>query len=748
MSKLKKISIIIAWSIAFLLLGSYIILNAHWMFPRIWLSIRVLVGNFIFFLTNLQFPQVYDLIDTTVITVPGTIPIAIPETALNFVEKIRLFFALMTNRDYYGYVYSVTHQFLSNGVLYLQFIPFIAFAFYLIRRKYLSPSGLSVGHQSKSLRNFEKLLHGPVKTLKEWLRDFFLAKNVPKLKPKFFWPLRWLHELRYVRFLLIIMLAMAMNLFPVAIDLVSFYFAFFSFNPVIYYKFLYIFMFDLWPIISRIPIIAYVILAYYITWKIRWNAGLNNLRHQINYVVGWIKQSLGMITILVGPPNIGKTLTNSYLNLLTEMMLRNITLDMLNEIRHRFPDFPWRRLERYVEIGMNERGQGRIHNLVALEEFIEARKGKTGKGTKLMRTFGYDQWKYRTEFYDQLVNEDIWNALTDYSKLYFMYVFPKALSEANYRIRYDGVLFDEGEFPVWDFDFVTRDNRYKEIFSKYSIILDLDSLRPGRKVVPNNPKSNVIDMGVVSITELGKERPNMTETKYMKKDDPTANPLNDNFNAGMKMLRHGATVRHQMMVRLYGDEQGYESIPEDLRRLGQLVHLGYGQEVEWKLAMPLTWTIPYILQTIIDGFESFDIKYRRVRSDETLIHYLYKHLASWAYSKLKTIHNQMDYLEIRAEVTDGRAENAPRIQKIYLPKKVVYADRYNTDAMAGFFKERQRRSKYGLIELETFDNKPASMKQILKTHGYFVRWWNDQDKQEGTSVVQEKVKQPEDDMYI
>jgi len=203
-----------------------------------------------------------------------------------------------------------------------------------------------------------------------------------------------------------------------------------------------------------------------------------------------------------------------------------------------------------------------------------------------------------------------------------------------------------------------------------------------------------------------------------------------------------------MMVRLYGDEQGYESIPEDLRRLGQLVHLGYGQEVEWKLAMPLAWTIPYLLQKIIDSFENFDMEYRRVRSDETLVHYLYKHIASWAYSKLQTIHNQMDYLEIRAEVTDGRAENTPRIQKIYLPKKVVYADRYNTDAMAGFFKERQRRSKYGLIELETFDNKPASMQQILKTRGYFVRWWNDQDKEEPKELSQKTSPKDDDALVI
>ncbi|MBQ8427488.1 MAG: hypothetical protein IJX16_07015 [Clostridia bacterium] len=91
---------------------------------------------------------------------------------------------------------------------------------------------------------------------------------------------------------------------------------------------------------------------------------------------------------------------------------------------------------------------------------------------------------------------------------------------ANYSIREDNVLLDEGNFPMWATDFFpeeTMDGGY------HAHILDFDVLRLGKKVIENNPNAGSFEFGVVVVTEVGKERGNNLELRDVKKQTDETN---------------------------------------------------------------------------------------------------------------------------------------------------------------------------------------------------------------------------------
>ena len=163
--------------------------------------------------------------------------------------------------------------------------------------------------------------------------------------------------------------------------------------------------------------------------------------------------------------------------------------------------------------------------------------------------------------------------VADYVCLFFIYTIQSSLIVSNYSVRTDAALLGEKHFPVWDSELFRRKPELAETLSKHAHILDYDILRLGRTVLEANPNAGAFEFGVVTVSEVGKERGNNLVLQEMKRNTEETNQKNDLFNTYLKMCRHPATVCNFPFVRILTDEQRPESWGADARDLCSILHI-------------------------------------------------------------------------------------------------------------------------------------------------------------------------------
>ena len=97
-----------------------------------------------------------------------------------------------------------------------------------------------------------------------------------------------------------------------------------------------------------------------------------------------------------------------------------------------------------------------------------------------------------------LYEEDIFDVLSTYARLYFIYVIESSLIVSNYSVRETNEQISLGNFPLWNLSFFGN-----ETDGRFSHILDFDTLRLGRKVIENNKNTGSFEFGIILITEIG-----------------------------------------------------------------------------------------------------------------------------------------------------------------------------------------------------------------------------------------------------
>ena len=118
-----------------------------------------------------------------------------------------------------------------------------------------------------------------------------------------------------------------------------------------------------------------------------------------------------------------------------------------------------------------------------------------------LQLYGYDTEKYPITYGNGLYEEDIFEVLSTYARLYFIYVIESSLIVSNYSVRETNEQISLGNFPLWNLSFFG-----KETGGRFSHILDFDTLRLGRKVIENNKNAGSFEFGLILITEIGKDR--------------------------------------------------------------------------------------------------------------------------------------------------------------------------------------------------------------------------------------------------
>ncbi len=492
------------------------------------------------------------------------------------------------------------------------------------------------------------------------------------------------------------------------------------------YYFYFAVSFDLatlYPQICRLFIDVQIPFRYFPYWSLlfvawhlfqRWRRriALSRLRRYEARNCGFINE-LPIVSITCGSMGKKKTTAITDMALSQEVMFRQKALEILQRNDMKFPFFPWIMFEKELQKCME---YGTVYNLATVKAWVGLKR------TRFMRhhnarwqLYGYDAQRYGFTYDDALSVSVLFDVLETYAQAYFIYVIESSLIVANYSIRSDNVLMDDGNFPMWLSDFFPQGHRRN---SRHAHVLDFDVLRLGKKVIENNPNAGSFEFGVVAITEIGKERGNNLELQEKKKKDEEANQKNDLFNAWLKMCRHSATVDNFPFIKVFTDEQRPESWGADARDLCDIVNIASSSKQ--KFAYPMYTIEDMIAEWSFNRFINLYYDFRFRRGDNTLLVHILKSITAWIWKRNVRVYNRYGYNTLKIEKERGTMDGKVESKKYYIMNRKIYARRFSTDCFSDYFNDMARQTRVGLNDYREYVTEKASVDELLAQNSYFI----------------------------
>ena len=469
---------------------------------------------------------------------------------------------------------------------------------------------------------------------------------------------------------------------------------------------------DLQVIFRNFPWWSIVTVCWLLFNRWRKEIALNRLRHFEARNCGFINE-LPIVSMSCGSMGKKKTTLITDMVLSQEVMFRQKALSILQQNDMKFPYFPWIKFEDELRACMEH---GTVYNLASVKTWVALKRSRFIKHRNAeWQLYGYDYRRYGTDFDDALTVNGIFDVLETYAQAYFIYVIQSSLIVANYSIRTDNAILDNGNFPLWLTDFFPKRRRE---YSRHAHILDFDVLRLGKKVLENNPKAGSFEFGVVAITEIGKERGNNLELKEVKKGTDEANQKNDLFNSWLKMCRHSATVDNFPFIKVFTDEQRPESWGADARDLCDVIHIV--SSGEQRLALPLYTIEEMISEWAFNRFMRLYEDFRFRRGDNTLLVHILKSVTAWLWRRNLRIYNRFGYSILKIEKERGTMDGKTENKKYYLMNAKIYAKRFSTDCFSDYFNDMAKKSKTGLMDYIEYVTEKATVDELKMQNSYFI----------------------------
>ena len=454
--------------------------------------------------------------------------------------------------------------------------------------------------------------------------------------------------------------------------------------------------------------------------ELRRAIGYNRLRRHEAINAG-VFAGLPVVALVAGTMGMGKTTCITDLGLTGQNYFRRKAQELMFDIDMRFPNFPFQRFEDAID-GAHDAGV--IFNLASITPFMARKRSQYDACPSPHRLYGYDVENEAFAFDNDLCVVDLFSSLENYAKLYYLYTIESPLISSNYAVRCDSFLEDNGNYPLWQDDFFELVSSESAEREQYSHILDMDTLRTGKLMNPENPHKGSKEIGVDLLSEMGKERGNAVENKHMKKDADKANPLNDGFNIRLKMHRHPGTVENFCFAKIVGDEQREESLGADARELAEIIKIR--EKSEQKIAMPFYALGNLLFALTYDRFRDFYYDLRYERGDNSLFLYFVKNLFCAFYHHHIRIVNRFGYRELTLERRLGTEEEPPEQFKYYLAFKKIYSRRFKTDCYADLFNRQAARAKSGLEAAPQYADVKATSEELHQQNSYFMEFILDQ----------------------
>ena len=546
----------------------------------------------------------------------------------------------------------------------------------------------------KVFKSFSRCLYQPLKRAVLSYRDFLTEHRAVWI----FWAVMW---------------AFHLNAASIVTGFLAYYFYFvLSFDVANLYVQVCKLFIDLQVIFRYFPwwCIAFICWLLFDHW--RKSIALNRLRHFEARNCGFINE-LPIVSMACGSMGKKKTTLITDMVLSQEVMFRQKALEILQQNDMKFPYFPWIAFEDELRRCMEH---GTVYNLASVKAWIALKRSRFLRHRNAQtQLYGYDYARYGTTFDDSLKISRLFEVLETYAQAYFIYVLESSLIVANYSVRTDNLMADNGNFPMWLTDFFPKRRRPQ---SRHAHILDFDVLRLGRKVLENNPKAGSFEFGVVGITEIGKERGNNLELREIKKGAEDTNQKNDLFNSWLKMCRHSATVDNFPFIKVFTDEQRPESWGADARDLADIINIASCGDM--RLALPFYTIEEMLLEWAFNRFLSLYYDFRFRRGDNTLLVHILKSVVAWLWRRNLRIYNRFGYSVLKIEKERGTMDGKTENKKYYLMSAKIYAQRFSTDCFSDYFNDMARRSYTGLADYLEYATEKASVEELRMQNSYFI----------------------------
>ena len=546
----------------------------------------------------------------------------------------------------------------------------------------------------KVFKSFSRCLYQPLKRTVLSYRDFLAEHRAVWI----FWAVMW---------------AFHLNAASIVTGFLAYYFYFvLSFDVTNLYVQVCKLFIDLQVIFRHFPwwCIAFVCWLLFDHW--RKSVALNRLRHFEARNCGFINE-LPIVSMACGSMGKKKTTLITDMVLSQEVMFRQKALEILQQNDMKFPYFPWIAFEDELRRCMEH---GTVYNLASVKAWVALKRSRFIRHRNAQTQFyGYDYARYGTTFDDSLKISRLFAVLETYAQAYFIYVLESSLIVANYSVRTDNMMADNGNFPMWLTDFFPKRRRPQ---SRHAHILDFDVLRLGRKVLENNPNAGSFEFGVVGITEIGKERGNNLELREIKKGADDTNQKNDLFNSWLKMCRHSATVDNFPFIKVFTDEQRPESWGADARDLADIINIASCGDM--RLALPFYTIEEMLSEWAFNRFISLYYDFRFRRGDNTLLVHILKSVVAWLWRRNLRIFNRFGYSVLKIEKERGTMDGKTENKKYYLMSAKIYAQRFSTDCFSDYFNDMARRSYTGLADYLEYATEKASVEELKMQNSYFI----------------------------
>lgn len=634
-------------------------------------------------------------------------------------RKFRGMWALIFDGDnFLEYLASLSGGLHRLTVFLLCILPLFCFV-PLLRAWLVKPTDDHVGDVRRSVRIFQRLVERPVRAVCGWLRSFvsFLSSTP------------WCYAL-------LLVWAVNLNAVTVFVEFLAFYFYFVmsldfwhlvSVQPV---KLLI----DAVVMFSGAPLVFWLLFAGYLLDCWRKKTGFARL-DRFERKNREFMETQPLVLMVTGTMGKKKTTALTDIALSEEIRFRDKALELMLEQFAKYPDFPFVRLEQEFRRALRYR---QVWNLTTARAWAEKKADRFCRTPDASRLYGYDIDRCRLQYDDNLSVKPVTDMVSDYVCLFFIYTVQSSLIVSNYSVRTDVDLVGEKHFPIWDSELFRRKPELAATLSKHAHILDYDILRLGRTVLENNPQAGSFEFGVVTVSEVGKERGNNLVLQEMKRNTEETNQKNDLFNTYLKMCRHPATVCNFPFVRILTDEQRPESWGADARDLCSILHIKESGDVA--CMMPLFFAEELLHDLLYPHFKRWLVEYRHNRSDVTFPFYIVNHLMTALHRYRNRIYNLYGTCILTVETEDGTMDGERTEHQYYLSSKKIYSDRFATDCFRGYFEKRNAGCKVGLNDYPAYETTRATMDELHEQHSYFIR---DMETLSDPEKAAAKPKEPE-----
>ena len=619
----------------------------------------------------------------------GNITVPLPDDFSDFKANAVTYFGLLFSKsNFYGWTSHIAGAMTNITKALIIIIPcFIGLWFYI--KHLYGKHNTKHGKDTVPLRVFKFISRFTYQPIKRFVKGY----------------VTFIEENSWIKVCWLIVCIFHLNIASIVFAFVAYYFFFaveFDFSTL-YPQVVKLFV-DLKTPFIYFPYWTLLFAIYPLFNRFRQRIALGKLRRYEARNCGFINE-LPIVSITCGSMGKKKTTAITDMALSQEVMFRQKAFDILQKNDIKFPFFPWIKFEKALQ---SEIENERVYNLATVKCWVIdlERRGEL---------FGYDGERYGLVFNDGLKEDGIYNVLSTYAQAYFIYVIESSLIVANYSIRSDNVLMDEGNFPMWLSDFFPQGHRRN---SRHAHILDFDILRLGKKVLENNPNAGSFEFGVIGITEIGKERGNNLELQEKKKSADEANQKNDKFNSWLKMCRHSATVDNYPFIKVFADEQRPESWGADARDLCDIVNIVSSGEL--KLAMPFYTIGDMVAEWAFNRFIGLYYDFRFRRGDTTLLVHVLKSVTAWLWKRNVKIYNRYGYSALKIEKERGTMDGKVSKKKYYLMSAKIYRKRFATDCFADYFNDMALRTNVGLNDYREYLTECASVDELQAQNSYFI----------------------------